>query len=273
MAAKAQDVRDEWEIMLISALEELDIAVISAPKNKRVLELKIQNVESVFKSLQKAHTQYCQKAKIALGSTESTDFVKSQVKLKVKAVTAARDTMTEGDDNIELSALENKLDGERFQLQVEIEGKIASLKSMASTALLTTEQYESVMDIIDDCDSKLKRYMECGDLLMAGKDSQAAAKIKEDSQTFFKTNSVGLSTLKCTYLAKAPIKVESQQTVSADPTVVSSAVKLEGKQPVKIKAMDCPTWDGRYRTFPRFKKMWEENITPRHEDSALHYLL
>ena len=37
--------------------------------------------------------------------------------------------------------------------------------------------------------------------------------------------------------------------------------------------MDCPTWDGKYRTFPRFKKLWEENIVPRHEDTALHYLL
>ena len=42
---------------------------------------------------------------------------------------------------------------------------------------------------------------------------------------------------------------------------------------MKIKPMDCPTWDGRYRTFPRFKKMWEENIATRHEDTALHYML
>ena len=43
--------------------------------------------------------------------------------------------------------------------------------------------------------------------------------------------------------------------------------------PVKIKALDCPTWDGKFKTFARFKKMWNENITPRHEDSALHLML
>ena len=45
------------------------------------------------------------------------------------------------------------------------------------------------------------------------------------------------------------------------------------KQPVKIKALECPTWDGKYRSFPRFKTMWNEKIAPRHEDSALHYML
>ena len=37
--------------------------------------------------------------------------------------------------------------------------------------------------------------------------------------------------------------------------------------------MDCPTWDGKYRSFPRFKAMWDENIGPRHEESALHFML
>ena len=91
MASKAKEWRDECEIKLISALEELDISVASAPKNKRTLELKIQNVESVFAALQKAHSHYCQKAKITLSSSESTDFIRAQVKLKVKGVTTARD--------------------------------------------------------------------------------------------------------------------------------------------------------------------------------------
>ena len=45
------------------------------------------------------------------------------------------------------------------------------------------------------------------------------------------------------------------------------------KEPVKIKPIDCSTWDGKYRTFARFQKLWKENITPRHEDSALHLML
>ena len=42
---------------------------------------------------------------------------------------------------------------------------------------------------------------------------------------------------------------------------------------MKIKPIDCSTWDGKYRTFARFQKLWKENITPRHEDSALHLML
>ena len=274
MAGKAKEWRDECEIKLISALEELDISVTSAPKNKRILELKIQNVESVFEALQRAYSQYCHKAKIALSSSESTDFIRAQVKLKVKGVAAARDIVAEGQENSEVLELETKLEGEKFQLQVEIEGKIGSLQAMGATTLLTTEQYESILGILEDCEAKLKRFMECSNLIAAGRTDAEAKKIIEDSQTFFKDNCVKLNTLKCTFLAKAPIKVETQSQQSADLPATSPRIgSVSNKQPVKIKAMECPTWDGKFRSFPRFKKMWEENISPRHEDSALHYLL
>ena len=35
MAGKAKEVRDEWEIKLISAVEELNIAATTAPTNKQ----------------------------------------------------------------------------------------------------------------------------------------------------------------------------------------------------------------------------------------------
>ena len=133
------------------------------------MELKIQNVESVFAALQKAHSHYCQKAKITLSSSESTDFIRAQVKLKVKGVTTARDIVAEGQENSVVLDLENKLDGEKFQLQVEIEGKIGSLTAMGTTTLLTTEQYESIVGILEDCEAKLKRFMECSNLIATGK--------------------------------------------------------------------------------------------------------
>ena len=41
MAAKAKEDRDELEVKLICALEELDLTVGGAPKSKRVLELNL----------------------------------------------------------------------------------------------------------------------------------------------------------------------------------------------------------------------------------------
>ena len=47
----------------------------------------------------------------------------------------------------------------------------------------------------------------------------------------------------------------------------------DAKQPVKIRAMEPPKWDGRYRTFTRFKLLWDENIATRVADSAQHMML
>ena len=46
-----------------------------------------------------------------------------------------------------------------------------------------------------------------------------------------------------------------------------------GKQHIKIKPMDPPSWDGKYRSFSRFKKLWDENIASKVEDGAQHLLL
>ena len=44
MAARAKEDRDEWEIKLICALEELDL-VVGGATSKCVLEIKIREVE------------------------------------------------------------------------------------------------------------------------------------------------------------------------------------------------------------------------------------
>ena len=71
--------RDVWEIKLVSSIEELSIAVKAEPVNKRVIIRKINNVESTFENLERAHCQYCQKAKIGVGSTDSREYLRGQV--------------------------------------------------------------------------------------------------------------------------------------------------------------------------------------------------
>ena len=117
MAAKAKEARDEWEIKLITALEELELVTRgTAPVNKRVVELKVQSVEDIFEKLQKIHAQFCQKAKIGLGSAESIEFIKGQTRLKVKGITEARATLTNGEDDKEITEFEAKVKLENFQL-------------------------------------------------------------------------------------------------------------------------------------------------------------
>ena len=42
---------------------------------------------------------------------------------------------------------------------------------------------------------------------------------------------------------------------------------------MRIQPMPCPKWDGKLRSYAKFKKLWDENITPHYEDSALHVML
>ena len=274
MAAKAKEARDEWEIKLITALEELELVSGTAPVNKRVVELKVQSVEDIFEKLQRIHAQYCQKAKIGLGSAESTEFIKGQTRLKVKGITEARAALTNGEDDTEIREFEARVKLENFQLKVDIEGKLTSLQAMSSTALLTTLQYSSTMEMLSDCEAKLQKYMEGAAQIARGGNEEESKKVNEECQDFFKQKNTKLNELKCTYLAKAPIKTESTSQPQPQPIAPSQSFdNSASKHPVKIKSMDCPTWDGKYRTFPRFKKMWDENITPRHQDSALHFLL
>ena len=44
MAGKAKENRDEWELKLITAVEELGVTAGAATVNKRAVEVKIKNV-------------------------------------------------------------------------------------------------------------------------------------------------------------------------------------------------------------------------------------
>ena len=46
-----------------------------------------------------------------------------------------------------------------------------------------------------------------------------------------------------------------------------------GKRSIKTASIPVPKWNFKTRSFPRFKVLWEENIIPYHEPSALHMML
>jgi hypothetical protein len=73
MAGQAKEQIDELEFKLNSAIEELNIAASTELANKRVIFGKIKNVQNTFEKLMRAHLNYCGKAKIDVGSTESTE--------------------------------------------------------------------------------------------------------------------------------------------------------------------------------------------------------
>jgi hypothetical protein len=210
MAGQAKELRDEWEIKLLSDVEELNVAAAATPANTRVIDGKIKKVESMFERLQIVHSHYCQKAKIELSSSDSADFMRGQVKMKMKSLTAAREAL--GEDSEEEKAKEDisAVQDEQFQLQVDIEGKVAALDSMTKIALMTKEQYETIMDLLSQGEHKLEKYMECSQIIQRGYETTYAETVKKESQTFFKTHNKKLNELRGSFLTKAPIKTDPQ---------------------------------------------------------------
>ena len=70
--------------------------------------------------------------------------------------------------------------------------------------------------------------------------------------------------IKMGLIKKSPTKPVPEQKFNTSVSKDTDRKEVYSKkEPVKIKPLDCPTWDGRFRTFARFKLLWSENITPR----------
>ena len=191
MAGKARENRDEWELKLITAVEELGVTAGAATVNKRAVEVKIKNVEAVFEGLQRAHVIYCQKAKMGLGTSDSTEFIKGQIKLKMRGVSEAREAAGIVEEALEGELLESKMKNKQFMLKADLEGKLTSLEGLSSTTLMTQEQLTSVTEMLEECADKLDKYMES---FVA---EQTESKQITEIQEFYKTSSSKISKLKC----------------------------------------------------------------------------
>ena len=110
-----ETVRSGWTLTCLTDVEELNVAAAATPANARVIEGKIKKVEGTFERLQIVHAQYCQKAKIGLGSSDSAEFMRGQVKMKVKSVTAAREALGEDDEEDKVKEGVNAAQDEQFQ--------------------------------------------------------------------------------------------------------------------------------------------------------------
>jgi hypothetical protein len=273
MASKAKDYRDECEVKLLGVYQDLMQVVEEQPGKKRAVSKEMDKLEKAWEKLQKGHSDYCKHAKMSLTSTESLDFLKEKGKFRRDGINAAKAVLGDDDEAEEKQVIQG-LESELFKLQLSIEGDLSALASLAAGGL-TTEQHEQTREILGEVEGSLNRYMECSNTLVQGMESEAGKKKLEESEKFYKPHYLKYKEYRGTIVKKTPVKAEPVQPgavrESAQPD--SHRSSAGGKQPVKIKAMDCPKWDGRYRTFPRFKKLWDENISPRHEDSALHYML
>ena len=126
--------------------------------------------------------------------------------------------------------------------------------------------------MLEEAEDKLRKYVEISGDAEELMTVTEAGTLGEETEGHKKVHYGKLRELRSLLSKNKPAPVEEKPVIVQGQ--VGTAVRADArKQPVKIKGLDCPTWDGKYRSFPRFKAMWTENIEPRHEDSALNFML
>ena len=94
---------------------------------------------------------------------------------------------------------------------------------------------------------------------------------KEKAEQFLDAKRPVFGELKTKWImAKSPVKEEGTSGGSSGNV---GREERNIKRSVKTAPIPVPKWDGKTRSFPRFKKLWTENILPFHEESALHMML
>ena len=270
MSAKAKQSRDEWEVKLLACKETLVQVSQASPLLKRSVTKKLAELTSIWGKLQASHAAYCRHAGVGISSPESREYLRDMGKVKEEGDLAAETALDEEDpDELTVRRLKRTMN----TLISEVSFALPAIEGLAEEAgLLGREAYEQALSLLEGAEDKMNRYVEVSgdaeDLL----DAAAADTLNKKTSDMHKEHGTKLMGLRGRIAKKAPEAKEQKHEVKAE-HVGDIAPMTVRKQPVKIKPIDCPTWDGKYRSFPRFKKLWDENINPRHEDSALHLML
>ena len=276
MSAKARGDREEQELKLLGAHQVIMELCVKTPlqrAEKRAAERKLGELEGIWNKLVTSHRLYCKFSSVGLDSEESREFIFAKQKMKEEAVFTIEKALDEDDTAVEEQKV-TKLKRTFLQMQKEVEFDLPALEDLSNSAL-NSEAYEEAIAMLRESEVKVKQYGNLSaqvEVLLEATEATAFAKSSSDT---YDKHAKQLGKLRGLLRKKAPVKEEVKPVVAAPHGHggLGGGNAGAGKMPVKIKPLDCPTWDGRFKTFGRFKKIWSENITPRHEESALHFML
>ena len=276
MSGKARQARDELELQFMGVRRSLQHVCETVPPVKRAVTRKVAEMEAVWGKLVRSHSLYCKAAGVGISSTESSEFMEQKALLKEEVLQTAETILGENAEE-ESSAVGKRLKRSVELLIAEVEFALPTLTGF-TTDQLSPDAHQEALRMVQETLDKIARYMELCSKAEQLLEDTVAETLRESTSEKYKSHGAKLFDIRRQILKNTPFKPRA-----AEPKVrVSQSDGQEGqdgawgairKQPMKIKPLDCPTWDGRFRTFARFKLLWEENINPRHEDSALHMML
>ena len=272
---KAQNDRAKLEADLITAQMELLDCCQESP-GKRQVQRRLNALDTVWNSLKDAHVTYCSAAGQEMSAVESQTYLREKQKIyssafmKAEAILFADEDEELGPDKAQLGL---ELKGDISLLQLDIQEKIKSLYKIVAAPSISSEAHKDAMKILQNLEEKLRQeYKDLTGKLGQYLDTDAVNAEREKAQKFMEENIPKLGDLQTKMVLKIPVKAEVNP-VRQGTEAAAAREETKPKQRIKTAPIPVPKWDGKSRTFPRFKKMWEENIIPYHEPSALHMML
>ena len=274
---KALSDRAKMEgVLLVAQLDLGQTCEQVPPGSKRQVQKKVSLLHVAWNNLMDAHVSYCQAAGKEMGSLESQTYLKELQKPYSEVLRKADNILDEGieEEDLESEKKQLGLDMKRDIAikQVEINETIKCLTAVFEAPSITGEALKEAGDMLKGLEQELRvEYKSLVGRLGEYLDKKETEEEKKKADKFMVENIPKLGDLKRKLMTKSPAKPEPMQGQG----VSVGAVKEEKltKQRIKTAAMPVPKWDGKSRSYPRFKKLWEENIIPYHEPSALHLML
>ena len=242
------------------------------PTVRKVQKL-LNALNTCWEGLMNAQVSFCAAAGIDMESDESRTYLQGQQAIYFAGKHAAEEILeareeTEEGPNKEQLGLDMKM--ELAQLEVKIKEDIKCLTAVLAATTISREGMKEAGDMIKRVDQQLEgEYKGLARRLGDYLSTTEAKSEKENANKFVTENLPLLGDLKTKLMMKTPTKEEKVQPIT------SSTVRDDrsDKRTIKTAPLPVPKWDGKTRTFPRWKQLWEENIIPYHQDSALHMML
>ena len=274
--AKAQNDRAKMEANLHAAKDDLVSYCGQGVPNIRRVQNLVKLLQHAWNSLMDSHVTYCAAAGFTMGSEDSKNYISETRVVYMAGVEVAQVLLDkeEKEEEPDKDKLGKDLKRKISFIQVDILEDIKCLTKVLSEATISSEAYREAGEILANLEQKMrvehKDLVEDLGLYLEAEETEAekvkANKFKED-------HIKKIGELKTQKMMKVPTKDGNQPKPSESSG--AGAVKEERfvKRSIKTAPMPIPKWDGKSKSFPRFKLLWKENITPYHEPSALHMML
>jgi hypothetical protein len=250
MYGKARQARDELELQFMGVRRSLQHVCETTPPVKRAVTRKVAELEAVWGKLVRSHSLYCKAAGVGVSSTESSEYMEQKALLKEEVLQIAETLL--GENVEEASSVVGKRLKKSVELLIaEVEFALPTLTGF-TTDQLNSDAHQEALKMVQETLDKMARYMElCNKAEQLLEETVAETFSKSTSDTY-KSHGAKLFDIRRQILKNPPSKPAAAVRVSQSDGQDGAWGGIR-KQPMKIKPLDCPTWDGRFRTFARFK--------------------